>query len=174
MTSHLDANMFDVIIEVPQGSNIKYEINDNHLRVDRIVPHPYPFNYGFIDKTLSLDGDCIDVVLVSDHVFMPRSVVPCKIVGMIYMEDEEGDDPKLIAVPVFDSNSGLPGTTTTNQMPHITAQTIDQIVSFFNSYKLHEKDRWSRVKGTGSLYQALDTLAEAEQRWQIKKKKSVS
>src|SRR5690606_32243892 len=51
------AVIVDALIELPEGSQIKYEIDEERgvLRVDRILPSPvvYPANYGYIPETLA-------------------------------------------------------------------------------------------------------------------------
>ena len=43
----------DVTVEIPYGSNLKYEIDENgDIRLDRVLScsMSYPGNYGFIEK----------------------------------------------------------------------------------------------------------------------------
>ena len=93
----------NVVIEIPQNSNIKYEVDSESgiLFVDRKLHTSmvYPFNYGFIPKTREEDGDPIDILVLSNDAFSPLSVVRSKPIGVLIMEDEEGQDSKIIAVP---------------------------------------------------------------------------
>ena len=95
--------MFDVIIEVSKGSNLKYEISKetNLLRLDRVLHTSmfYPGNYGYFPQTLAGDGDPLDVLVLTDYVLQPGIVVECKIIGVLLTEDEKGLDEKILAVP---------------------------------------------------------------------------
>jgi len=94
----------NVIIEVPVGGDpIKYEMDKESgaIVVDRFLHTPmrYPCNYGFIPHTLSDDGDPTDVLVVGQMPLLPGSVVRCRPVGVLLMEDEAGFDEKIVAVP---------------------------------------------------------------------------
>ena len=93
----------NVVIEVPIGGEpIKYELDKaaGALIVDRFLytSMRYPGNYGFIPHTLSEDGDPCDVIVANTRAIVPGAVMSCKIVGVLIMRDEAGDE-KLLAVP---------------------------------------------------------------------------
>ena len=94
----------NVIIEVPLGGQpIKYELDKDAgtLVVDRFLytPMSYPGNYGFVPHTLSEDGDPIDVLVVNTRELIPGCVINVRPVGVLIMEDNAGQDEKVIAVP---------------------------------------------------------------------------
>ena len=91
-------------LKIPANSSpIKYEIDKDlgALMVDRFMATPmfYPANYGFIPHTLADDGDALDVLVVTPYPVAPGSVIRCRPVGVLNMEDEAGEDAKLVAVP---------------------------------------------------------------------------
>lgn len=93
-----------VIIEIPQNHDpIKYEVDKDSgaLFVDRIMTAPmfYPCNYGYVNQTLSLDGDPVDVLVPTQYPLQPGSVIRCRPVGVLKMTDESGEDAKVVAVP---------------------------------------------------------------------------
>ena len=93
-----------VVIEIPTNSDpIKYEVDKDSdaLFVDRFLGTPmfYPANYGYIPNTLSEDGDAADVMVVTPYPVVAGSVIRCRPVGMLRMEDESGIDAKIVAVP---------------------------------------------------------------------------
>ena len=95
----------NVIIEVPLGGEpIKYEIDkaSGALFVDRFLytPMRYPGNYGFIPHTLCGDGDPLDVLVMNSRPLVPGAVVRCRPLGVLFMEDDGGQDEKILAVPV--------------------------------------------------------------------------
>ena len=94
----------NVVIEVPVGGQpIKYELDKEAgtLVVDRFLytPMSYPGNYGFVPHTLSEDGDPIDVLVVNTRELVPGCVINVRPVGVLIMEDNAGQDEKVIAVP---------------------------------------------------------------------------
>ena len=93
-----------VVIEIPANhSPIKYEIDKDMdaLMVDRFMATPmfYPANYGYISNTLADDGDPLDVLVITPYPVAPGSVIRARPVGVLNMEDEAGEDAKLVAVP---------------------------------------------------------------------------
>jgi len=81
--------IFNVIIEIPKGSRVKYEIDKVSpsplVKVDRILPFPggYPANYGFIPSTYDEDKDPIDVIILCDEPLQPLTLVVCKPIGLL-------------------------------------------------------------------------------------------
>ena len=97
-------NDINVIVEVPIGGEpIKYELEKDSgaLFVDRFLytPMRYPGNYGFVPHTLSEDGDPIDVLIANTRPLVPGCVINCRPIGVLVMEDEKGEDEKVVAVP---------------------------------------------------------------------------
>ncbi|MDQ3902731.1 MAG: inorganic diphosphatase, partial [Thermoproteota archaeon] len=94
----------NAVIEIPKGSSIKYEIDaeSGAVFVDRklFTAMFYPCNYGFIPQTREDDGDPIDVLVLGNDAVIPMSVIRANPVGVLQTEDEEGQDSKVIAVPI--------------------------------------------------------------------------
>ena len=128
-----EANVF---IEISKNSNIKYEYNHeiNTLICDRVLhtPFKYPFNYGFIPKTLSLDMDPLDVVLLMDDEVVPGCQIRCKFIGCLETKDDAGIDPKIIMCP---SHSVDPTYASINGIKDVPLHTIEKIKYFFSHYK---------------------------------------
>jgi inorganic pyrophosphatase len=146
---------FNVLIEIPKGSNVKYEIDEKTgaLFVDRklFTSMNYPFNYGFIPKTREDDGDPIDVLVLGDDAFVPKSVISTRPVGILLTEDEEGKDSKIIAVPLRKIDPALSYIVDLDSVPqHIRAQ----IKHFFEHYKELEEGKYVRVTGWGNSEEA--------------------
>ena len=118
-----------VVIEIPANADpIKYEIDKDTgaLFVDRFMSTAmfYPCNYGYINHTLSLDGDPVDVLVPTPYPLQPGSVIRCRPVGVLKMTDEAGEDAKLVAELLK-----------------------AQIAHFFEHYKDLEKGKWVKVEG---------------------------
>lgn len=128
----------NVVVEIPKGSNIKYEIEKGKLKVDRILygAYKYPHNYGYFENTLDWDGDPLDALIISDHSFLPKTEVPVKIIGAMKMIDDGETDTKLICVidvdPRFNHINSLD-----NLEPHI----LKEIKDFFENYKNLQKKK---------------------------------
>lgn len=142
-------NDFNVVIEISANApGIKYELDKDSgaVFVDRFIATPmhYPCNYGFIPSTLSEDGDPVDVLVVSPYPLPPGVIVRCRTVGMLAMEDEAGEDAKLVAVPVQKLTSNYDKVHTIEDLPEIL---IKQITHFFEHYKDLEAGKWVKVKG---------------------------
>ena len=138
-----------VIVEVPMGGDpVKYELDKESgaMFVDRFLHTPmrYPVNYGFIPHTLSDDGDPCDAAVLSHYPVAPGSVVRCRPIGVLLMEDEAGIDEKLLCVPheklhpYYDNVTSIDG---------VRPILLDQITHFFSHYKDLEKDKWVKVQG---------------------------
>lgn len=137
-----------VVIEIPKDSNIKYEVDENTgiLLVDRklYTAMTYPFNYGFIPQTKEKDGDPIDALILSNDQYSPLSVVRSKPIGVLIMEDEEGKDSKIIAVPHKKIDTSY---SKFDEIDQIDKETLDKIKHFFEHYKELEKDKFVKVIG---------------------------
>ena len=133
----------NVVIEIPQGGEpVKYELDKSSgaLFVDRFLGTSmiYPANYGFIPHTLSGDGDPADVLVVTNVPVIPGSVIRCRPIGALLMEDESGVDEKIIAVPVEKLHPFYKSIKSYKDLPE---SLCDQISHFFQHYKDLEKGK---------------------------------
>ncbi|HTI66664.1 MAG TPA: inorganic diphosphatase [Caulobacteraceae bacterium] len=155
-------NDVNVIIEVPIGGEpIKYEMDKKSgaLVVDRFLytSMRYPGNYGFIPHTLSGDGDPCDVIIANTRALMPGSIISCRLVGVLLMEDEAGADEKLLAVPSSWLTQRYDNVQDYKDLPEIT---LKQIEHFFASYKDLEQGKWVKVLGWADADRARALLLE--------------
>lgn len=153
----------NVVIENPMNSDpVKYELDKDSgaLFVDRFLHTAmfYPGNYGFIPHTLSGDGDPTDVMVVSHLKIMPGAVLPSRPVGVLRMEDDGGQDEKIIAVPTSKILPYYDDVKNTDDLPEILRQ---QIEHFFMHYKDLEKGKWSKTLGWGDADEARKLINEA-------------
>jgi inorganic pyrophosphatase len=134
------------VIEIPKDSNIKYELDEKTglLFVDRklYTAMTYPFNYGFIPQTKEEDGDPIDVLILSNDQYSPLCIIRSKPIGVLIMEDEEGKDSKIIAVPDKKIDSFY---SKFDEIDQIDKDILDKIKHFFEHYKELEKDKFVKV-----------------------------
>jgi inorganic pyrophosphatase len=139
----------NVIIEIPMGGvPVKYEIDKESgaMFVDRFLHTSmhYPAHYGFIPHTLSDDGDPVDCMVIGRHALVPGVVLPSRPIGALIMEDESGQDEKILAVPVNKLHPFYEDVVSYKDLHHIL---IEQIEHFFAHYKDLEKGKWVKVKG---------------------------
>ena len=137
----------NVIIEIPIGGEpIKYELDkaSGAMFVDRFLHTSmhYPANYGFIPHTLSDDGDPVDVLVVGRRPIIPGAVVAVRPIGAIMMEDESGQDEKIVAVPVDKLHPFYSGVKSYEDLPPLMCE---QFAHFFEHYKDLEKGKWVKV-----------------------------
>jgi inorganic pyrophosphatase len=97
---------FAVLIEIPKGSKVKYELDKatGLIRVDRILYSAvhYPANYGFLPQTFCEDGDPLDALVLCQEAVVPGCLLRARAIGVLEMRDEKGDDDKIIAVHLDD------------------------------------------------------------------------
>ena len=134
----------NVIIEIPQGGHpVKYEMDKTSgaMFVDRFLHTSmiYPGNYGFIPHTLSADGDPCDVLVVGQSPVIPGAIIRSRPVGVLLMEDENGQDEKILAVPVDALYPFYSKIRSYKDLPDILCE---QIAHFFQHYKDLEKGKW--------------------------------
>ncbi len=153
----------NVVIEVPQHADpIKYELDKDSgaVFVDRFMHTAmhYPCNYGFVPNTLSDDGDPVDVLVVSPFALIPGSVIACRPVAVLQMEDEAGMDAKVLAVPVTKLTPVYKDVKGPEDLPKLL---LDQIEHFFEHYKDLEAGKWVKVTGWAGADVAQEEIANA-------------
>ena len=152
----------NAVIEIPYGSNIKYEIDKESgaVCVDRVMYSAmfYPANYGFVPNTLADDGDPADILVLNEYPLQAGSVIPCRLIGVLVMEDESGMDEKLLAVPVSKIDPRYENIKSLSDLPKIT---LDRIKNFFETYKALEPGKWVKVKDYADAKKAEEILEKA-------------
>ncbi|MCX8178680.1 MAG: inorganic diphosphatase [Candidatus Aenigmarchaeota archaeon] len=154
-------NKVNVLIEIPQGGQIKYEMNEEgHLFVDRFLytSMNYPFNYGFICGTKGEDGDPLDVIVLSSHPVQPGSILPSQPIGLLEMEDEEGIDTKIIAVPTAKIDPIFGNYKDVSELPDFFK---NRIKHFFEHYKDLEPGKWVKLKNWKSANDAKEMIKKS-------------
>jgi inorganic pyrophosphatase len=142
-------DQFNVIIEIPMNADpVKYEVDKatGAIFVDRFMSTSmhYPTNYGYVPKTLSGDGDPCDVLVITPFPLLPGVVVTCRPIGILKMEDEAGEDGKILAVPVDKVLSIYTQWQKPEDMNQLRLKTI---AHFFEHYKDLEPNKWVKILG---------------------------
>lgn len=128
------ADNINVIIEIGKGSKNKYEIDKKTglIALDRAMhtSQDYPFDYGFVPKSLWHDGDPLDVIVLSTYPLFPGVLVKVRPVAIMNIIDSGEGDDKIIAVPHDD-----PRWDSVQNVSDINKHTLKEIEHFFTTYK---------------------------------------
>ena len=158
----------NVIIEIPANSDpVKYEVDKKTgaMFVDRFMNTAmyYPCNYGYVPNTLSDDGDPVDVLVITPFPLVSGSVIRCRPIGVLQMEDEAGQDAKLLAVPIdklckLYKNAEKP--------EDVGEQILNQISHFFEHYKDLEEGKWVKIAGWADKEAAYQEILDSVKRFE--------
>lgn len=152
-------NDVNVIIEIPQGCMVKYEMDKDAgvIAVDRFVRTTmgYPANYGYVPNTLSGDGDPVDVMVLCSQPLHPGVMINVIPIGLLEMEDEAGVDTKVIAVPTEKSD---PFYGYMKDVTDIPVALKEKIKHFFEHYKELEPGKWVKLKDWKGKKEALEEV----------------
>ncbi|HAI75038.1 MAG TPA: inorganic pyrophosphatase, partial [Microscillaceae bacterium] len=145
------------------GSRNKYEYDEEKkmFRYDRMLFSSvfYPSDYGFFPDTLGGDGDTLDaLVLVTEPTF-PGCLIEVRPVGVFYMQDEKGEDEKVLCVPIKD-----PMWNHIFKLEQVSAHLKIEIEHFFQVYKELEKKKVG-TGGWGDAEAAIRIIQEAQARF---------
>lgn len=153
----------NVVVEIPiNGAPVKYELDKETgaMFVDRFLNTSmhYPCNYGYMPKTLSKDGDPVDVIIATPMPLIHGSVIRCRPIGVLKMTDEAGDDSKILAVPLdkvskFHKNVD----SYTDMQPAL----LNQISHFFEHYKDLEPNKWVKMDGWHGVDEAKQEILDS-------------
>ncbi len=157
----------NVIIEIPRyGDPIKYEVDKDTgaMFVDRFMSTAmhYPCNYGYLPQTLSDDGDPADVLVLAPFPLVTGSVVRCRPLGMLKMEDESGGDAKILAVPIDKLTKFY---TKWQSYRDVQQEMLDKIEHFFEHYKDLEQGKWVKIQGWASKDEARQEILDSVERY---------
>ena len=161
-------NDINVVVEIPKGSDIKYEIDKEIgiLRIDRKLSPSmvYPGNYGFIPQTLSGDGDAADVLVIGEITVLPVTVLNSRPIGLLITEDDKGEDSKIISVP---SSVIDPTVSHVRDIVDIQPYVRHQLEHFFQHHKDLEKGKFVKILGWKNRIDAIRLVTESMNRYQM-------
>lgn len=130
-------NGFNVVIEIPKGSKVKYELDkpSGMLRVDRVLYSSvhYPANYGFLPRSYCDDGDPLDVLVLGQEPVVPMCMMRARAVGIMLMRDDKGMDEKILAIHVDD-----PAVAQYTHIRELPQHLLLELKRFFLDYKTLE------------------------------------
>lgn len=157
---------FVSVIEIPKGSNMKYELDKKTglLSLDRVLftATYYPLNYGFIPRTYGDDNDPLDVLLLCSQPIQPMTIVRSYPIGVMYMDDGGKGDEKIIAIPY--SEPTYMGYT---DVKELTKHIFEELKHFFSVYKQLESKK-TDVKEIGGPIEAVAVIEKAMENYKKK------
>jgi inorganic pyrophosphatase len=125
---------FNAVIEIPLGSNLKYELDKDSgmIRMDRVLYSAvyYPANYGFIPRTLAEDHDPLDVLVLCQEGVVPLTIIHARAIGLMTMIDSGDKDHKVIAVATAD-----PEYSSYHKINELPPHKLATVRRFFQDYK---------------------------------------
>ncbi len=149
------STVVEAFIEIPTGSQNKYEYDKerNVFTLDRVLFSPmfYPAEYGYLENTLALDGDPLDILVIVSNPTFPGCVIETRVLGFLSMIDGGEEDSKLIGVPVND-----PRFKDVQTLEDLPAHKLKEIAHFFKCYKdlegkTTEVGEWSGAEAAAKL-----------------------
>lgn len=147
------------VIEIPQGSRCKYEIDKDSglLKLDRVIfsSFYYPVNYGFIPQSYGGDKDPLDILVITSLPVQPLTIMSAKVIGVMQMIDGGDPDDKIIAVAAND-----PGVNHYNNIEELPKHFFEELRHFFEEYKKLE-NKTVVVEDFGDKAQALQIVEES-------------
>jgi inorganic pyrophosphatase len=148
--------VLNMVIEVIKGSRDKYEysIDWEAFVLDRIIPSSvvFPVDYGFVPRTWFDDEDPLDIMVLSYEPLNVGAIVKVRVIGALIVEDEEGEDAKILSVPVNDARyNGY------HHIKDVHPHLVREIQEFFEIYKRLEPHKWAKFK----------EWKDAEETWKI-------
>ena len=151
-------------IEIPMGSQNKYEIDHKtgKIKLDRVLYSAafYPVEYGFLEDTLSMDGDALDILVLTSAPTFPGCYIDSRIIGGMDMIDSGEFDVKILAV-----NVGDPRYEHVKTLDDLPPHLLRELQNFFSTYKtLQGKE--TVVKRFFDIETALAILEESRVRYQ--------
>ena len=153
----------DVFVEIPTGSRNKYEWDHHAGRfvLDRMLfsAMHYPGDYGFIHDCWGEDGDPLDAVVILGEPTFPGCTIRTRVVGMLRMRDEKGEDAKILGVPDTD-----PRWSDVQKLEDLPQHLLEEVEHFFARYKDLER-KPVQLDGWGEREEALRVIAEGFARW---------
>jgi inorganic pyrophosphatase len=156
--------LLNMVIEVVSGSRDKYEYNSNWgaFVLDRIIPSSvvFPVEYGFVPQTWYDDEDPLDIMVMSFEPLQVGCIVKVRVIGALVIEDEKGQDTKILSVLVNDRRfEGY------HDISDIHKHELTEIQEFFETYKRLEPHKWAKVKTWLNAKEAMKVVEYAMEKF---------
>lgn len=138
-------DILNAVVEVVSKSRDKYEYNPKWeaFVLDRVIHSSvvFPVEYGFVPQSWCQDNDPLDIMVMSYEPTNVGCIIKVRTIGAIILEDEKGEDPKVLSVPIRD-----PRFDEIKDLKDLPSHTLKEIQEFFETYKRLEPRKWVRFK----------------------------
>jgi inorganic pyrophosphatase len=156
----------NVVIEVNIKSRAKYEydVRREAFVLDRVLHSStvFPVEYGFIPQTWFIDNDPLDIMVLSYAELHVGCIIEARPIGALIMEDEKGEDSKILSVPIKDSRfDGY------QKLSDVPPSLLKEIQEFFETYKRLESSKWVKIKTWKEAEEARKIVKDAMELYRI-------
>lgn len=159
--------LLNAVIEVVSGSRDKYEYNFEWevFVLDRVIPSSvvFPVEYGFIPQTWFDDDDPLDIMVLAYEPLEVGCVAKVRVVGALIVEDEAGEDPKILSV--LENDLRFEGY---KDITDVHKHKLREIQEFFETYKRLEPRKWVKFKGWRNVEEARKIVDYAIKRFKLR------
>lgn len=120
----------DLTVEIPRGSRNVYSVDPEtgRVRLERLLltDMVYPADCGYLDGTLSPNGEPVNALVLLEEPTFPGVSVTVRPVGVCRLSRAHGDDVKIITVPAQD-----PRWSATREITDVAAHTLHAVQHFY-------------------------------------------
>lgn len=121
----------------------------------------FPVEYGFVPQTWAEDNDPLDIMVLSYEPLEVGCIVKVRVIGALVVEDEEGEDAKILSVPVNDARfDGY------HDIVDLHPHRLREIQEFFETYKRLEPHKWVKFREWRNSEGAATIVTDAMKRYQ--------
>ena len=160
----------NAIIEVVSGSRDKYEYDEEQevFVLDRVLHSSviFPIDYGFIPQTWQNDDDPLDIMVLGLEPLEIGCMIRTRPVGLLVIDDEKGEDAKVLAVIERD-----PRFADVKDVTDVQPHTLKEIQEFFETYKRLEPGKWAKFERWGNAEEARGIITRAMELYKKRKGK---
>ena len=150
-----------VVVDTPKGNRNKYKWDEELglFRLTKILPpgFAFPWNYGFLPKTRSEDGDPLDAVLLMEEPAFCGAVVLARPRAVLRMESDGDRNDRIIASPDGEHEDRI-------YTAEIPGRIFDEIGTFFEAYH-RLRGEVTRTIGRGDAKEAMAAIRAARERF---------
>ena len=158
------SELLQVIVETPRGSRNKFsfDVKQRTYSLKKVLPAgmTFPYDFGFLPRTIAPDGDPIDVLLLMDEPAYPGVLVPSRLIGV--MEGEQIDGKKKIRndrlLAVADGSHSFANIRKVKDLPK---KWVKEIQDFFVNYHSLEGKEY-KLLGIKGIDAAMTLIKKAE------------
>ena len=158
-------SIINCIVEVEKDTNAKYEYVEelDIFKLSRCLYSSmrYTCSYGFIPQTYALDDDPLDILIYNNTPIRTSTLVECKPIGCLDMDDTGKKDYKILVVPTSHVKEY-------KSIKDLDPHWIKTTQNFFTHYKDLEENKEVKINGWLSRSESKKIITQAHKRWKDK------